>query len=114
MVWNMVGRNIWNKNNEQIQKFDGDNSTLTFKSVCCVPDVKIDKFGNLWAGFLNYIVNVGYPQLHMLPAEKKFNKDVKDSDWITYSFGNMKTEFGVRFIIRVILLYTLIMNGKQN
>lgn len=46
--------------------------------------------------------------------KKKFNKDVKDSDWITYSFGNMKTEFGVRFIIRVILLYTLIMNGKQN
>lgn len=88
------------KNNEQIQKFDGDNSTLTFKSVCCVPDVKIDKFGNLWAGFLNYIVNVGYPQLHMLPAEKKFNKDVKDSDWITYSLGNMKTEFGVRFIIK--------------
>lgn len=36
----------------------------------------------------------------MLPAEKKFKKDVKDSDWITYSFGNMKTEFGVRFIIK--------------
>jgi unsaturated rhamnogalacturonyl hydrolase len=35
------------KNNEQIQKFDGDNSTLTFKSVCCVPDVKIDKFGSI-------------------------------------------------------------------
>jgi hypothetical protein len=86
--------------NEQIMKFDKENSPL-FSSWCTrVYDVNIDPAGNLWVG--TQIDDVaGKSAYSVLPAAKLSSiTDVKSSDWKVSSLGDTyqgKTDMGSLF-----------------
>lgn len=80
------------KDNKQIRKFDNSNSPFYLNHLCCVPDLKIDGKGNLWAVFFNY-KDISYPQLHMLPTSKKYRDDVQASDWLSWDFGSLEINY---------------------
>lgn len=73
------------RNNEVIQHYYSDNSTLegfNKGGFCPVQDQEFDKFGNLWV-FQVLNSDVTRPTIHMLPADK-VGKTTTAADWKSF------------------------------
>ncbi len=84
------------KDNEEIQRFNSNNSPLVLNYVCCCPDLMFDSNKNLWMLSMNR--SAYNPVILVLPAEKRFS-EVSASDWTSFTLDNIVTTQGARFCI---------------
>lgn len=77
------------KGNEEIQRFTPENAPIIYNYIAAVPALTIDSQKNLWIAPLPYKSEATAPRIFVLPAAKRFSKDVTVSDWTSYDLSDM-------------------------